>query len=83
MRSLLPLVSPSLERYPLPTHNSSFFISGKLPSFPLSELLVEIVENLVSTIIFGIVLQLGFLQLCLASLVRSCYDNIDLVMYPI
>jgi hypothetical protein len=38
---------------------------------------------LVSTIIFGIVLQLGFLQLCLASLVRSCYDNIDLVMYPI
>jgi hypothetical protein len=33
MKSLLPLVSLSLERYPLPTHNSSSFISSKLPSF--------------------------------------------------
>jgi hypothetical protein len=72
---------PSLERYPLPTHNSSF-ISSKLPSFPLSRLLVKIVGSLVSTKKFGIVLQLGFLQLSLACLVRSCYDNINLVLYP-
>jgi hypothetical protein len=39
MKLLLPLVSPSLERYPLPTHNSSSFIFGKFPSFSLYELL--------------------------------------------
>ncbi len=39
MMSLLPLFSPSFERYPLPTHNSSSsFISNKFPSFPLFEL---------------------------------------------
>ncbi len=83
MRSLVPLVSPSLEKYPLPTHNSSSFISNKLPSFPLFELLVKIVGSLVSNKFFGVMLQLGFLQLCLDFLVKSCYDNTNLILYPI
>jgi len=65
MRSLVPLVSPSLEKYPLPTHNSFSFISNKLPSFPLFELLVKIVGSLVSNKFFGIMFQLGFFAIML------------------
>jgi len=44
-----------MERYPLPTHNSSSFISNKLPSFPLYELLVKTVGSLVPSKKFGII----------------------------
>jgi hypothetical protein len=82
MRSLVPLVSPSLEKYPLPTHKCSSFISNKLRSFPLFELFVKIVGSLVSNRIFGVDLQLGLLHFCLAFVMKSCYENIDLVFYP-
>jgi len=83
MRLLLPLISSSLEKYPLPTHN--FFLRenfSKLPSFPLFELLVETIGSLVSHKISGGTLQLGFLQFYLDYLVRSSYDNTNLIMYP-
>jgi hypothetical protein len=38
---------------------------------------------LVSNKFFGVMLQLGFLQLCLDFLVKSCYDNTNLILYPI
>jgi len=61
MRLLLPLVSLSLEKYPLPTHNSSFLIiSNQLPSFPRFELLAKLVGSLVFTKIYGVIVYLGF-----------------------
>jgi len=47
------MVSRSLERYPIPTHNSSYFISSKFSSFPVFELLVETIGSLVFYHNFG------------------------------
>jgi hypothetical protein len=83
MRLFLPLVSSSLEKYPLPTHN--LFLkenSSKLPSFPLFKLFAKTIGSLVSHKISGVTLQLGFLQFYLDYLVKSSYDNTNLIMYP-
>ncbi len=67
------------------THPQFYFIfkiSNTLPSFPLFKLLAKTISNLVSYRILGVILQLGFLQLYLDYLVRSSFDNIDLIMYP-